>query len=112
MKTIHTIICTGIVLALSFGSLNAEKPTIKLKIINTQGVSFEFLSKQEAEVEETLAFDTKAIKESIVTANGGSLLYNPIDITRFIKPESEIEDLNFDTSAIFKEITGQVSQSK
>lgn len=110
MKTFFTIFCTCMAIVMTNGTLNAEKPAIRLKMINTQGVSLEFLSKPEAEVEENFEFNTEVICTEL--RQGGSLLYNPIDITRFIKPENEINDLNFDTSAIFKELTGQMSESK
>jgi hypothetical protein len=110
MKTFFTIACTFMAIVLTNGTLNAEKPDIKLKMFSAQGVSLEFLSKPEAEVEESFEFDPAEINAQ--TSKRASVLYNPIDITRFIKPEQEVEDLNFDTSAIFNEITGQVSVSK
>jgi hypothetical protein len=110
MKTFFSFFCTFMAIVLTNGTLNAEKPDIKLKIISSQGLVIEFLSKPEAEVEESFEFSTEEINAK--ASGKGSIIYNPIDITRFIKPEKEFDDLNFDTAAVFNEATGQLSKSK
>lgn len=107
MKTKNILFSTAIAMALTMGSLNAEKPAMKIIMLSPQGVSFEFLSKIEPEAEESLPLESYTASYKNNALSDSNALITPIDITRYIKPEKEVDEPELDAF-----ISAEISESK
>lgn len=109
MKTKNILFSTAIAMALTMGSLNAEKPAMKIIMLSPQGVSFEFLSKIEPEAEESLPLETYTSTYENDALRDSNALITPIDITRYIKPEREVDEPEVESII---SIAPEISESK
>jgi hypothetical protein len=86
------------------GSAHAEKPVLKIIFTSYPGQFIEFYAPVEEEIEESWLYD---LYKDVLKNRKQKEKLPMIDISAFIIPEEEIDDLDLDTSAIFKEITSK-----
>jgi hypothetical protein len=102
MKTRSILTALFLALFLAAGATTAEKPAKRITLIISPGKTIEFLTPYEKEADESYLND---IFYRLISGQHSEERNKMIDITAFIIPEEEIDDLDFDTGAIFREIT-------
>jgi hypothetical protein len=87
----------------------AKKPADRILIISKEGKIIEIFRKPEKLVNETYVIDSldTQTQKNTISENSSSF-----DITQFIKPEEEINDLELDTYSIFRKIKALEAQIK
>ncbi len=89
-----------LLLPLIVSAANAGYPVLRIPLNHKPGTTIELLIKPEEEIKETLWFLNNQTEKNKKKFS----VMNLIDISDFIKPEEEINDLNLDTGSIFNEL--------
>jgi hypothetical protein len=109
MKTRHIVTALFILVFAAPAITRAEGPVTRLTFISQPARIIEFYSIPEKEVDESHFYELfKGIISNQRLKTSGMML----DISAFVIPEEEIDDLDLDTRLIFEEITGLRSSSQ
>lgn len=110
MNTPHQISVALLFLVFTLSGIAvAKKPADRILIISKEGKIIEIFRKPERLVNETVIIDSLSAQNKKTTINEDS---SSFDITQFIKPEEEINDLELDTYSIFRKIKAFEAQIK
>jgi len=107
MKTKTILLCLALALVHGIGMPNSDKPSLQTTTLNHNDLKIILTSKIESEISDTTELHVESINcaKNIDTPN-------IFDITAFIKPEEEMDDLDFDTKIIFENLMKEKKESK
>jgi hypothetical protein len=105
MKTRIILPCLAFLLFPEIGMPNSDEPSLKSSNLKHDDIMINLSS--EIETKDTTDLDLKSdqLSKNIEPTN-------KFDITAFIKPEEEVDDLDFDTKIIFKKLMKEKLESK
>ena len=101
MKT--RIIIAGLMFLPLFASAIAGYPVLRIPLNHQPGTTIELPIKPEGEIKESFWYLNLPLEKE----NKKFSVMNLFNISDFIKPEEEINDLNLDTGSIFKELMSE-----